>query len=301
MGYDLYFRSSDPNSGISNEQFNSFFLKRRFYELNAGQAFYLNNNTGVYFEFNYGETLDDDPSSELQREAGLLPVSFYLNYFRPHIFGLEAEIELTAFVKHFGFVVSDSQTDGMGEGLYSRNGFLRGYNSGNGKACRIMLQEFGHKAEIAAMASSDLESIWQWNYEANAFKEVLGEKFFVPHIIVLRNNGVLVTAIVWTDAMPIAMPDVDILILNRAKTAPRSWFHKKSDEVFLPRVQAHESFVYFPQKNRSLPYRLLDYDTVPPDLLRLFKSKRPEKTDQYELIAFDKVIDSEYVDNTTVG
>src|SRR5207248_9248706 len=66
------------------------------YELNDAQALYSNEDSGVYFAF---EFLQQDGDDEEGRDTSLLPVSFNLNYFRPHAFGLEAEPELSAFVR----------------------------------------------------------------------------------------------------------------------------------------------------------------------------------------------------------
>ena len=50
------------------------------------------------------------------KEVPFLPVTFCLNFYRPHIFGLEAELEVRAFVKALNLFVSDPHIGGMGEG-----------------------------------------------------------------------------------------------------------------------------------------------------------------------------------------
>src|SRR5262245_29767647 len=134
MSYDLYFKSRSGEPSVSAEDFASFFRARPNYEVSEQQAIYQNEATGVYFIFDIG----DEESEE--EEPGLLPLSFNLNYLRPHIFGLEAELELSTLVKQFDLLVSDAQIDGMNEGEYSADGFLRGWNTGN---------EFGYQSILS--------------------------------------------------------------------------------------------------------------------------------------------------------
>ena len=46
-----------------------------------------------------------------------------LNYYRPHIFGMEAEPEVSGFVATFEPIIMDPQIGGMADGEYSRDGF----------------------------------------------------------------------------------------------------------------------------------------------------------------------------------
>src|SRR5687767_9749036 len=105
MSYDL-FLSARAGKGIDRKGFRAFFKGRKHYEVGEGQAVYQNENTGVYFIF-------DEP------EEGV--VSFNLNYFRPHTFGLEAAIEVEAVVKAVDAVVADESGE---EWAFSRERFL---------------------------------------------------------------------------------------------------------------------------------------------------------------------------------
>src|SRR6266481_6601745 len=104
MSYDLYFRSRTPGRMISQEQFTNYFRGRRHYEIKETQAWYSNDNTGIYFSMDFGEPGE---TSEEGRDSSLLRASFNMNYFRPHVFGLEAEPEVAAFVDHFDSTVFD--------------------------------------------------------------------------------------------------------------------------------------------------------------------------------------------------
>jgi hypothetical protein len=130
MSYDLYFR---PRTGeLTESAFNAYFRDRPHYKMEGAQAWYQNEDTGVYFLF---ERQDSEPQPDDEGEA--FPATLNVNYFRPSYFGLEAQPEVTAFVRAFDMTVSDPQLDGMGEGEYVAERFLTGWNKGN---------EFGYEA-----------------------------------------------------------------------------------------------------------------------------------------------------------
>src|ERR1700748_2239128 len=120
MSYDLFFQVRDQASAPDAKAVAAYFESRKNYQVSEQQAIYQNDTTGVYFVFDVGEA----EGVEMPNPA---PVSLNLNYFRPHIFGLEAEPEVRALVEHFNFLVSDPQVGGMGEGEYSAEGFLSGW------------------------------------------------------------------------------------------------------------------------------------------------------------------------------
>src|ERR1700724_1994964 len=117
MSYDLYFKAHGQHNLPGTETFAAYFRNRKNYQVSPNQAVYQNETTGVYFSFDFGEPESGDLHD-------YLPVVFNINFFRPHIFGMEAEPELGAFVTEFGLTVFDPQNNGMGEGEYSAEGFL---------------------------------------------------------------------------------------------------------------------------------------------------------------------------------
>ena len=121
MSYDLFF--VEPK--VTLEQFSEYFSDRKRYRVENAQAWYENEDTGVYFSFDYSNEREEDP------DAPDGNVAFNMNFFRPHYFALEAEPEVQSIVNHFGFRVFDPQTHGMDDGPYSSDGFFAGWNHGN--------------------------------------------------------------------------------------------------------------------------------------------------------------------------
>src|SRR6516162_652488 len=111
MSYDLMF-SAGNGKKLDKKAFKAYFRDRRNYQLGEGQAIYQNEDTGVYFIF-------DEPDNGV--------VAFNLNYFRPHIFGLEAAPELEQFAEAFAAIVTDPQGEIEDPGTFRREPFLRGW------------------------------------------------------------------------------------------------------------------------------------------------------------------------------
>lgn len=216
MSYDLYFRRPREAGPLSAADVLGFFAGRSHYEVDrpAASATYANARTGVYFSFELASPIGDDDS---EPDDGTLDagVSFNLNYFRPHIFALEAEPELAAFVAHFGLSVDDPQNDGMGRGPYHRDGFLKGWQAGNRFAYRVVARPDAEPPPT--LPTAEIERIWHWNRQEEALRARFGGALFIPRITCGVIDGKVVTYAVWGDGIPIALPRVDWVIGVRSK------------------------------------------------------------------------------------
>lgn len=204
MSYDLYFRSDAPPSP---QEVRDYFSGRAHYEVRPTQAWYENPTTGVYFSFGFDEG-----------EGGGLALSFNLNYNRPSFFGLAAEPEVATFIAHFNLGIDDPQSDGMGDGPYSREGFLRGWDAGNRFGVSVM-KERG-SADVPTLPASTNTGIWRWNAMREAYLDFLGSlemlPTFVPTIMLLAAEDdprTVFTTVVWGEAMAFMLPKVDRIVL----------------------------------------------------------------------------------------
>src|SRR5262249_47495192 len=126
-----------------------------------GSVSYSNEGTGVYFHWHWHEA-DDKGNAAF--------VAFEIDYFRPHTFGLEAADVLRPFVDHFRLVVEDPQPYGMGEGEFSEEGFLRGYNSQNRATSRGIAAhgervsgDYLRRCGVHWQPRARNRAYWQWN------------------------------------------------------------------------------------------------------------------------------------------
>lgn len=295
VSYDLFFQSRSPESQCSRDEFVLYFTGRPFYEVNESQACYSNEDSGVYFTFDYN---DEDRETENEDDCSLIPVAFNLNYFRPHAFGLEAEPEVAAFVHKFNLTVCDPQTSGMGDGEYSTAGFLRGWNAGNAFGYRAILSQDSAQ-RFYALPSSQIESLWRWNFNRKERQNEIGETVFVPRILFCDAGEEVQTAVVWGDGIPILLPAVDLVLVPRKRLAPRRWF-RSTEDVFVFSWSDLDSILQtFQKRSGEMDSYELFFDLTPPQIERVIRDCQPPP-EMPKGIAFDQILDREVLEQARV-
>ena len=292
MSYDLFFRSRTPGKPITQASFAHFFeSKPAPYSINGSQSLYSNEDTGVYFSFDFRDPADDHESDE-DADATLSPVSFNLNYFRPHPFGLEAAPEVEAFVEQFDLLVSDPQTHGMGDGDFSIEGFLRGWNAGNEFAYRAIVSQ-DPSQRFLTLPASKIDLYWRWNVRRNFLQqEILEETGFVPKLFFFDVNGIVQTGIAWGDGTPILIPEVDLILMPRKLLAPCC---PEQDMVVASWQEALPFLNQFPKVSKGLDCFELFYHEPPSDLENWIRHKEVPDSKR-KGIAFDQILNQEMLE-----
>ena len=290
MSYDLMF-STSPGQELETPALSSYFQGKRNYKVEKSQAWYENEDTGVYFGFDLGpEQPDEDEEDPFPSVA-----SFNLNYFRPHIFGLEAEPEVAAFIETFKLGVHDPQVAGMEDDPYSREGFLRGWNKGNEVAYSAIIGQNGLTSVRHSLPGTVIERCWRWNYGRNSLQSLLGDSIFVPKILFMLYKQRLCTALVWPDAIPVALPPADLYLVCRQAYAPRRLFAPKKEDVVVVESGTVEPLISpYRLGEGELPYRLLDYRTPPGELTAWIRCLTAGEA-KPEIVAVDSILNSEIV------
>ncbi|QDT46132.1 hypothetical protein Pan258_01490 [Symmachiella dynata] len=278
MSFDLFLNSE--RSPLTENQFKEYFSERDHYTIDGSQAFYENRDTGVYFYFEYDA---DDPNS----------IAFNLNYFRPHFFGIEAAPEVADLILEFDLSIDDPQAEGMGDGPFSIEGFLRSWNAGN---------RFGYKAVLSSeprpethvYPTQELQRIWNWNFNRYHLQDKAGEDHFVPLIMFTKGHNQARTYIVWPHTCPIYMPKADDVVVIRKKPGvdPDS---NNSDEFTIVNWNDIESAVAeYPFDEKGEFYRL-DYGSPPRSLMNFVESVPLVPPDREMGLANDSVLNAELV------
>lgn len=281
MSYDLFLKSESAT--LTEDHFESYFSARPHYTLNSSQAFYENEDTGVYFSFDYAPD-----------EMGV--VAFNLNYYRPHFFGLEAAPEVGAFIAAFNLTIDDPQTDGMGEGPFSVDGFIRGWNAGNRFGYRAILSRDDRPA-TQVYPTSELERIWRWNLNRAALQNRMGEALFVPKFMFFKGGTQARSAVVWPDACPIFMPKADIVIVLRDELSSST--DREVTVVEWPEIQSVVKV--FPVDEEHGHFRL-DYEATPASVVRFIRALPIVPQEPDSGLAYDSVLNAELVlENTMTG
>ena len=289
MSYDLYFRTR--SGSLPAERFEAYFHKRPHYRFEGRQAVYENEDTGVYFLF---EQDDGSGAADQDADSERFAAAFNINYFRPSVFGLEAEPEVAAFVRAFNLSIVDPQNDGMGEGDYDSKGFLRGWNAGNAFAFRAFLSNPDEKMPYKSTSRAVIHRAWTWNYGRTALQEKLGDDKFVPAVFFFEKADKIKTFSVWPDGIAIAVPDVDYFYVMRNELAPRRFFRRKEDAALLRWKEAVPVFSKHQMKRKD-PTFVLAYDSPPADV-REFVTGLPRLDGNLKGVASSEVLDQELVD-----
>ena len=291
MSYDLYF--SKPC--ISQEQFREYFSQRPHYEVSDSQVSYQNEDTGVYFLIDYNEAEEEDP------DVISSTASLSLNYYRPHVFGLEAADEIQSLIEHFGFSIHDPQNQGMGDEPFTKEGFLRAWNHGNEFGYSAILRGENAPQRLFTFPTNGLESIWRWNLQKTSIQKSLTEDIFVPRIFFMEIAGQVVSAAVWPDAISELIPSVDYLIIGRDELAPKPFFgNRKKDQIIVPMSEFTELLQGYATTDYALPSYKLPSPRVPDSIReRIRKLKTTGIT--AEGISSDQVLNEEIVNKTKQG
>jgi hypothetical protein len=295
MGYNLAFKARDPGKTISEEDYRAYFQQRPHYEIDGDMACYQNEDTGVYFWFDYDH--DTDSRAEMA-DLQLLPISFNLNFMRPHPFALEAEPEVAAFVRAFDLTVFDTDIDGMRDGEYSRDGFLRCWNTGNRLGCTAGRSQ-EEQASWLKLPAATLEACWRWNLELKAIQAELGKYVFVPLIKFINDAGTVRTASTWGDGIPTLLPVVDRIIVPREELAPRKWLRAQPDRVLFTWQELEPILAPYARREGEIQAVELFYREMPPDVERVLRSK-PTPAVAVETIPFYQILDEELFMRTAV-
>lgn len=289
MSYDLYFTSDDVGV-LTRERFEAYFTGRDCYTIRQSDAFYENPDTGIYFFFSYNAASDgeDAPAGE--------SVSFDLNYGRPHVFALEAEPEVSAFVRALGLNIEDPQLQGMANGPYSREGFLRGWNTGNQYGYSVFLKDSGDFGRWS-LPTAELERVWRWNFAKEALYKEIALDAFIPMILYAQRNGRLCTAVVWSDAIPTFLPQVDCVIIFRQDLQPRRWFKKsaENEKIILDYQSAVSHLTDYDQRDINGYSCYVPRSPVPSNSVQQWFRGLASSLGEFSLTPTESVLNSELI------
>jgi hypothetical protein len=308
MSYDLSLYRRE-GAGPLKEEFESYCKSRSCFTVDGTHVGYGNDKTGVYFGFDYydgtGRTDADDPM------AGREHIHFNLNYYRPHIFGLEAEQTLTRLVKALDLVVSDPQSEGMGDGEYTPEGFLRGWNTGNRFAHQayLALEQRGEKiiGHQHVLPAKTLRACWEWTYGINTLYDRVHDDdidVFIPRVMFALCDGALRTLCVWPQLIPTALPAVDRILVLRDQLPAHLAEGTNTTRALVTWQQVCEAASGFERESwKGLEYVLLDYGTAEeaPDELIDFVRALPAYDGTIQGIATDQILDEELVRECAPG
>jgi hypothetical protein len=310
MSYDLYLYRRE-SAGPLKKGFQSYFKGRPHFTIKGTHAGYENKKTGVYFTFDYSDGKDADADDPM---AGREYIHFNLNYYRSHVFGLEAERVLTPLVEALNLTVSDPQNEGMGEGEYTPEGFLRGWNAGNrfGHQAMLAFEQRGEKmlGQQHVLPAKTLRACWEWTYGIDALYDSLHADeidVFVPQVMFVLCDGVLQTLCVWPQLIPTALPAVDRVLVMRDQLPPRLANGVDTAKAVVAWQEVRKAASGFKlvsgKRTPGLQYVLMDYGSAEAATAELvgFVRALPAFGGELQGIATDQILDEELVRECASG
>jgi hypothetical protein len=173
----------------------------------------------------------------------------------------------------------------MGEGPYSREGFLSGWNFGNVFSASSAAS--GHPdRDIALMPADQLRAAWEWNYH-RAEREQRNPDLFVPGITFFRFQGDPSRVVVWGEGMPILLPKVDHVLVGRVVSGEARFGLAPWSEVVEVVRRAGLDATNDPLK--------LAYRVTPPPIADWVSNIPLIDTEALEQLSADRILDNELI------
>ncbi len=240
MSYDLFFYKR-KESEISTEKISKY-LSDNLVPANEenSQWFYENEDTEVYFSFDYNEP---DADFELDEEAEPIEnfddtnFSFNLNFMRPSFFGLEAFKFVEQFCKDLNLFVLNPQGDNEEPYKPTQKEQFDNWNKTNLWASKDHFKEM----ECCYLSESETNKVWEYNSNRQSIQEKLGEQYFVPKIFFFKTKqeNQPFTLTIWTEHIPIVLPTTDYILLTRNY---KKFFRTIKDTALVSRQTLLENF-----------------------------------------------------------
>ncbi len=192
MSYEIVcsFGSGKP----SRSDFHTHLGRREWYETTGDGATYADTDTGVRFEVSVRES-----------DNGLEAVVFGCPEGVPEVYGDEFAEEIDALRESLGGSLS------AGGDEVDVDGARQHWEEAN----RAALAERIDEGEMLyRMPADQVREAWRWNRGRQAYHGRRPGSLFVPRIHFFSHDGDVSRGIIWPDAIPVALPPVDLLLVS---------------------------------------------------------------------------------------
>jgi len=219
MSFDLYFYKRKDNEQTEEQlaEYLTNYLPHNNSE-HPKQWSYENPETGVYFLIDWNEPEDEPERVEIFnnfRDFTYLNFSFSINFFRPRFFGFEIFPIIEKFISDLNLYVLDSQdeTDPDNPRKFPTGYFQEQWIRHNDS---VTLDQF-EELNFEYFPADKSNYLWWFQSHRVELQNSLIEDIFVPGYFVLKSkeDGQLYTACVWPQHIPIILPPVDYLIVQK--------------------------------------------------------------------------------------
>ncbi|HSW58868.1 MAG TPA: hypothetical protein VLH15_10720 [Dehalococcoidales bacterium] len=291
MNYIIHFQSRNNSRPVNPQLVKEYFQEQAGYTVNNFQSLYSNEDSGVFFTFEYGGRMSGGNTPG----QNILPVFFNINYGKPHVFVLEAEPHLAEFIRHFDLQVSDLSMRGSNYMDYNELDFYHGWNAGNEAYYREMLRSNNPK-KLFTLPLREMKNIWRWNFHVGELQSEIGQQVFIPRVKFIEYRDVFSPAVIWTDGLPVALPRVERVILYRRELTSGLRFGKKEDICVVNLSDIEPLLKDYPKSTENLEYYTIIHTEPPKEIKRFFQTQKAVKSDDIQFINLGDVHDLELIE-----
>ncbi len=216
MSYDLFFYKQ-KGTEISTDKISKY-LSDKLVPANEenSQWFFENEDTEVYFSFDYNESDDDiEVDEEIEQIENFEDTNFTfnLNFMRPSFFGLEAFVFVEQFCNDLNLFVLNPQSNS--EQPYKPNSQEQ-FDTWN-KTNLWASKNHYKKMHSCYLSEEDCNKVWEYNSNRQNLQQKIGEEYFVPKIFFFKKKQTNepFTLTIWAEHIPIILPTTDYILLTR--------------------------------------------------------------------------------------
>lgn len=274
MSYDLFFYKQ-KGTEISTDKISKY-LSDNLVSANEGntQWFFENEDTEVYFSFDYNEPYPDievDGEAEPIENFDDTNFTFNLNFIRPSFFGLEAFKFVEQFCYDLNLFVLNPQSNSEQPYKPNRQEQFETWNKTNLWASKDHFKEM----QSCYLSEEECNKVWEYNSNRQNLQQKLGEGYFVPKIFFFKTKQTNepFTLTIWTEHIPIVLPTTDYILLTRQY---KKFFRTVKDTVLVSRATLLNVFGDF-FDNFEFPNCKIIHQTKADQVKDKFNSIKAEK------------------------
>ena len=274
MAYEVFLKLKDRD--LSLDSFQDLFSRRKNCRANGDeQVIYENPDTGVGFYFEY---MHEEKKGEANvRADGVYRVALCVEYCQPAFFFVEALYEIFDLVEQEGFVVYDPQIGGRaGGGVFDDKKLFENWIECNILAVHDYMMSLGPEMDdVPVMPYGTLREMWKWNYSIESLRKTLDKKMQIPTIQCVEFEGEDLTAVIWKEGDPIAIPYVDVVIFARRKNNSKADDKNQDYEFCAIDYEDVKPLIEKYSESFFMNAFLLDYDETPKEIEKFITAQDP--------------------------
>ncbi len=260
-------------------------VRRRWWEIGNEGVSYADTDTELQFdlEMRGGE------------EGTLEAVVFALPEGAPEVYGREIGEELEAFAAEFEVELRPAGVgDEPAEVVSGPREAVEAWGEANRRAIRAQIEE--GETSLRRMDREDVQEAWRWNRARQRYHRDLEGSVFVPRVVYFEREGRLERGVIWPDAIPLALPEVEMLLVSL--TDPSLGGDADPDAYVVDYEQFREAVESVAEpREEPVEHLVVVWQEAPTELIEeLIAEAEPAEPDGLEGLAADRIFERDVIE-----